>query len=74
MLFMAHYKRGKDRTAGKATRGGSFLKSYPRWHDIVFHRRPQRRRTKALERAILKGGDPDVTAWPLQRKPHVYYW
>lgn len=71
---MAHYKRGKCRYAGKATLGGSPLKSYPRWHDILFHSRPHRRRTKALERLLAKGVDPDAANWPLRRKPHKYYW
>ena len=53
----------------------SQMDNWPRWFDVVFHTRPQRRRTKAMEQKILSGRlDPDNTAWPLSKKPLVYYW
>lgn len=78
---MAHYKRGKCRYQGK---GRSYswrnwpsywCSTYPRWHDILFHTRPRRMAEAEIERAILAGKvDPDDTAWPLEHKPHKYYW
>lgn len=46
----------------------------PAWHHIVFHRRPRRRATAAMENKILRGHDPDAAEWPLDKKPHRYYW
>ncbi len=71
---MANYKRGKCRFHGRTTLSQSFLRSYPRWHDIVFHHRPHRQATKALARAVIRGDDPDAVSWPLRHKPHKYYW
>jgi hypothetical protein len=50
------------------------LHSWPRWHDIIFHTRPRRRRTKACEIMVMKGYDLDAILWPLEKKPHTYYW
>lgn len=85
---MAHYKRKRPRMAGKwgySRKGLDYrlgndpervlwLANWPRWHDILYHSRPPRRRTKALERRVLKGDDPDNLVWPDGRKPHEYYW
>ena len=55
--------------------GERWLRRWPAWHDIIFNRRPARRVNKAMERRILMDRvDPDDTAWPLAKKPHVYYW
>lgn len=52
-----------------------FYHSWPAWWDTLYHRRPQRRRERALCRAVLIGRrDPDEISWPSGRKPHVYYW
>jgi hypothetical protein len=40
----------------------------------VFHTRPRRRRTKVCEIKVMKGFDPDAILWPLEKKPHIYYW
>lgn len=51
------------------------MNRWPAWWDRLFHTRPKRVATKRLERAILRGADPDDLAWPLNsRKPHIYYW
>jgi hypothetical protein len=49
--------------------------SYPAWWDRTFHTRKKRAATRALERKVLAGVDPDDVAWPLSsNKPHIYYW
>ncbi len=85
---MAHYKRKRARTVsplGYSARGLEhrlsegpdtirWLENWPRWHDNLYHTRPARRRTKALELDVVKGVDPDNLNWPDGRKPHKYYW
>lgn len=52
-----------------------WLDNWPSAWDLVYHRRPPRRRTKALEGVVMRGDrDPDDIAWPLAKKPHLYYW
>jgi len=48
--------------------------AYPRWHDKLYHTRPNRKRNRMLERAVLKGSDSDGIVWPHHHKPHNYYW
>ena len=79
-----NYRRSRPRTT--STRGGNskyryrrlpyynWLGSWPRWHDIIFHTRPRRRQTKACEIKAIKGYDLDAILWPLEKKPHIYYW
>ena len=85
---MAHCKRKRPRVAhgrgysakGLAGRLGidptyiRWWKNCPRWHHLLADKRPQRRRTKAVELATLKADDPDALVWPLDRKPHNYFW
>jgi hypothetical protein len=53
----------------------SWLKHYPRYHDIVYHNRPRRRHDKATLIKILHGADADNLTWELgNHKPHKYYW
>ena len=35
---------------------------------------PARIRQKRLERAVVRGLDPEGISWPDNRKPHKYYW
>jgi hypothetical protein len=52
-----------------------WLSTWPAWHDIVHHRRPNRRKTRALERALeFDRLDTDDALWPLSKRPHTYYW
>lgn len=85
---MANHKRRRPRTSGahsphvgRDTRNPdhpmyyNWLANWPRWWDIVFHRRPERRRTKAMVRRIMLGQlDADDAAWPVPKKPHQYFW
>ena len=83
---MAHYKRKKSRVhvrSGYSYRAGRkrfeghhpcWMCWWPAWHDIVHHRRPPRRRARAMEHKTLRGADPDAMCWPLDKRPHVYYW
>ena len=59
---------------GDRSRGLKHNRGYPRWHDIVFHTRPRRGAEKRLETKILRGADPESLNWPLEKKPHKYYW
>lgn len=79
---MANFKRSKPRLR---TFGKRFIKrpanplycwsgNWPAAWDILYHRRPHRRATKRLEIAVMHGADPDNLAWPVAKKPHVYYW
>lgn len=85
---MAHYKRKRARIrtsrgkldrerrerAEKTVQGWLWYRSTPSAWNIQFHVRPMRRETRVLERSILRGADPDSIAWPVARKPHIYYW
>lgn len=85
---MAHYKRKRPRTFGHKSynkwkereleRQGIYyywMGSWPRWWDIVFHRRPHRRKALQVTRRVFDGRvDADAAVWPLDRKPHQYYW
>jgi hypothetical protein len=80
-----HFRRKKPAVR---TRGGNmprarktafeeyrWLDNWPAWHDLVFHRRPARRRDKRLERASLMGRvDCEEACWPDWRRPHNYWW
>lgn len=46
----------------------------PAWWDLLFHTRPWRAESRRLERAILRGADPDETVWPTHHRPHIYFW
>jgi hypothetical protein len=74
---MAHHRRRYPRARTPTTRSKRtwFMSAWPARHDIICHRRPKRRATKALLRALLAGRDPDGVAWPLRsNRPHQYYW
>lgn len=85
---MAHYKRRRPRTSpSHNTRWNKWLakqlpgydrwgwlRSWPRWHDVVYHTRPRRRRTRVAIVAVMQGRDPDAILWPVEKKPHIYYW
>lgn len=85
---MAHFKRKRSRTSpsggysnnamkhrlGSRYDEHAWIRNYPRHHDKVFHTRPRRRAEQRLERAVVKGADPDEINWPVSRKPHIYYW
>ena len=49
-------------------------KSTPSSHNILFHTRPRRREERRLEQLVLRGEDTENLNWPLDRKPHEYYW
>lgn len=71
---MANYKRKRPRTSARVNRPRN-MQSWPRYWDVIFHRRPRRRRDAELTRAVLRGViDPDDTAWSVDKKPHNYYW
>jgi hypothetical protein len=47
----------------------------PKWHRIIFHHRKRRQAERALERAaVMDRHDHDDVAWPLRKKPVLYYW
>lgn len=83
---MAHSKRKSPRTSaskgysahGLARRIKSddykWFSNYPRWWDKVYHTGPARAQSRALERRVLRGDDPDNMTWLTNHKPHIYYW
>jgi hypothetical protein len=86
---MANFKRRRPRlrTSGKrydkwkareleARFGPDFwLGSWPASWDILHHRRPRRRIEAATAAAIVRGDlDPETAVWPLNKRPHVYWW
>jgi hypothetical protein len=51
------------------------MASYPRAWDIIMHTRPRRAQEKRLARAVQVGKlDPDAALWPLEKKPHRWYY
>jgi hypothetical protein len=54
--------------------GGPRSWSVPRWHDILEHNRKRRAAENTVRAKLRRGDDPENLAWPLSRKPHVYYW
>lgn len=83
---MAHHKRGKSRAQSSPHTsrrsweaheaiGYRWTKHYPRWHDILYHSRPRRRGdARQAANVVADRCDPDEALWPLERKPHLYYW
>lgn len=82
---MANYKRKKPRTKSrkvydrwKAKKLGQewrWLNSWPRWWDVIYHRRPHRRKAMVITKAVLAGKiEAENASWPLSKKPHRYYW
>lgn len=74
---MANFKRGYSKLRGRKGKPHTrSLQSWPRWWDVLHHRRPPRRITHALVKAVLEQRiDPDEVAWPVSsHKPHAYYW
>lgn len=51
-----------------------WLDNWPRNHDKINHTHPTRRKTRNLERRVIRGGDYDDMVWPDGQKPHIYYW
>jgi hypothetical protein len=71
-----HHSRGRDKHRRHQPDFNRYywLSQWPRSWDIVFHTRPRRRRTRVAEIRVMKGYDPDDVLWPLEKKPHIYYW
>jgi hypothetical protein len=72
-----NYKRKRPRTRVRTRKGrGYWMHGWPAWWDIVFHRRPRRRRDQERLRAIFAGHlDPDNASFELgNHKPHRYFW
>jgi len=45
----------------------------PAWFDRTFHNRPHRMRTRAVEKKVLRGADPDELLWPMPLRPYIYW-
>jgi hypothetical protein len=52
----------------------SMMSSNPAWWDRMHHTRPWRAKSDRVTRMVMKGYDPDELAWPVNHKPHIYYW
>jgi len=64
-----HGHNAKQRLYGDSWR---WLGSYPGWWDTMFHHRPRRQKELLAKRRVLKGEEEIL--WPLDKKPHHYYW
>ena len=72
-----NYKRKRSKTCGKGRHSNKTdpMSTWPRWWDVVFHRRPARRRNQAKLVQIMHGYDPDGMTWDVARSsPHKYWW
>ena len=75
---MSHTRRRYYRTSRKTLRDGKahgWNWSTPSLWNNLFHTRPWRRKTRRCEWRVLH--DPDAAdglIWPLDRKPHWYFW
>jgi hypothetical protein len=60
---------------GDQFKGRKYNLGYPRWHDILYHTRPRRARERHCERAVMHcPSHADEIIWPLENRPHIYYW
>lgn len=44
------------------------------WWDRLVCTRPRRTQERLLVCLVMSGEDADALAWPIDRKPNVYYW
>ena len=75
---MTHTRRRYYRTGRKTLRDGKghgWNWSTPSWWNNIFHTRPWRRKTRRCEWRVLHAPDAaDSLIWPLDKKPHLYFW
>jgi hypothetical protein len=64
-----HGDKAKERTHGDSWR---WLGNYPGWWDTMMHHKPRRQAERSIKHKILRGDEE--TLWPLDKKPHIYYW
>lgn len=68
-----NHKRKKARTQSRGV--GAFPNGTPMYWNLLFHRRPRRRRDATGLRYVLRGDDPEAIVWDLgNSRPHHYYW
>jgi len=73
-------RQDKERQADMKRRLGRYagyiwLGSWPRWWDVVLHRRPNRAANQELLRRVKSEiVDFEDVSWPLAKKPHNYFW
>lgn len=68
------YREWRSRVCWPAS-GPDPMRNRPRWHDVLHHTRPRRRRDRAMISAVFHGKiDPENAAWELSKKPHIWYW
>lgn len=66
------YRRGWD---GEDARDGKHENmSTPSSWNREMHRQPTRRKNHEAARKLKNGEDPDDVSFPLDKKPHKYYW
>ena len=67
-----HGDKAKARTYG---RSWWWMRNYPKWWDHLRHTIPRRQAERQTVHRTLR--DPDHgenEVWPLDHKPHQYYW
>lgn len=75
---MSHTSRRYYRTGRKTLRDGKghgWNWSTPGWWNNLFHTKPQRQAFRqALHLFKRNPESADGIAWPLEKKPHQYFW
>jgi len=82
---MANHKRKRPRKSPRKRSWDKYnkhelfdiiwIRSTPKWWNIVFNNQPKRRRNKRSCQKVLQGFDPDELVFDLGNcKPHLYYW
>lgn len=68
-----HYRTGRKTLRDGKARGWNW--SEPSWWCNLLHTRPRRRATRHCEWRVLHNPDAaDGLIWPLDKKPHIYFW
>jgi len=64
-----HGDKAKEREFGSSW---GWLGSYPNWWDTMFHHKPRRQRERQARHKVLRGDEDEL--WPLDKKPHKYFY
>lgn len=73
MSRTSHHGRNQK----KRTFGSSYwwMQNYPKWWDHIFHTKPRRAKERqALDRVKRDLYNGENELFPLDHKPHEYYW
>lgn len=77
---MSTFNAGKDRLPNGKPKPHRHPDEYwpeghnPSWWDKLTYTRPRRAQERQLVYRLMAGDDADGLAWPIDRKPNIYYW